>query len=73
LAQHLSTLGLDERAIMLIDTPAGNNVYLHQALSVADSVLVVVQPNAACLGTLDHWTRWWRLILSVSACHIATM
>ena len=54
LAQHLSTLGLDERAIMLIDTPAGNNVYLHQALSVADSVLVVVQPNAACLGTLDQ-------------------
>ena len=54
LAQHLSTLGLSERPLMLIDTPAGNNVYLHQALSVADSVLVVVQPNAACLGTLDQ-------------------
>src|SRR5450830_1602506 len=54
LAQHLSTLGLSERQIMLIDTPAGDNVYLHQALSVADFVLVVVQPNAACLGTLDQ-------------------
>ena len=54
LAQRLSTLGLSERQIMLIDTPAGDNVYLHQALSVADFVLVVVQPNAACLGTLDQ-------------------
>ena len=39
---------------MIIDTPAGNNAYLHQALNVADIVLVVVQPDAACLGTLDQ-------------------
>ncbi len=54
LLQRLSTLGLDPRQLMIIDTPAGNNVYLHQALSVADVVVVVVQPNAACLGTLDQ-------------------
>ncbi|MFL1419913.1 cellulose biosynthesis protein BcsQ [Pseudomonas fildesensis] len=54
LAQHLSALGLSERHIVIVDTPAGNSIYLHQALSVADIVLVVAQPNAACLGTLDQ-------------------
>ncbi|KRP59818.1 cellulose biosynthesis protein BcsQ [Pseudomonas trivialis] len=54
LAQRLSALALDERGLVIIDTPAGNNVYLQQALSVADIVLVVTQPNAACLGTLDQ-------------------
>ncbi|AZF03114.1 cellulose biosynthesis protein BcsQ [Pseudomonas sp. R5-89-07] len=54
LAQRLGSLGLSERQTVIIDTPAGNNVYFHQALSVADVVLVIVQPDAACLGTLDH-------------------
>lgn len=54
LAQRLSVLGLSERQTVIIDTPAGNNAYLHQALNVADIVLVVVQPDAACLGTLDQ-------------------
>ena len=54
LAQRLSVLGLSEHQTVIIDTPAGNNAYLHQALNVADIVLVVVQPDAACLGTLDQ-------------------
>ncbi|CRM50453.1 MULTISPECIES: cellulose biosynthesis protein BcsQ [Pseudomonas] len=54
LVRHLSALALSEAHTVIIDTPAGNNVYLHQALSVADIVLVVAQPNAACLGTLDQ-------------------
>ncbi|MGH8449488.1 cellulose biosynthesis protein BcsQ [Pseudomonas sp.] len=54
LAQRLSSLGLNERQTLIIDTPAGNNVYFHQALSVADVVLLVVHPDAACLATLDH-------------------
>ncbi len=54
LARRLSSLGLSERDTVIIDTPAGNNVYFHQALSVADVVLVIVQADAACLGTLDH-------------------
>lgn len=54
LAQHLSDLELSERHTVIIDTPAGNNVYLHQALNVADHVLVVLGPDAACLGTLDQ-------------------
>lgn len=54
LAQHLSTMGLSARHTVIIDTPAGHNVYFHQALSVADVVLVVAQPDAASLGTLDQ-------------------
>ena len=54
LTQRLSALGLSERHTVIVDTPAGDNVYLHQALSVADIVLVVAQPNAACIGTLDQ-------------------
>ncbi|CRN00162.1 MULTISPECIES: cellulose biosynthesis protein BcsQ [Pseudomonas] len=54
LARRLGALGLSERQTVIIDTPAGNNVYFHQALSVADVVLVVVQPDAACLVTLDQ-------------------
>ena len=54
LAQRLGSLALSARHTVIIDTPAGNNVYFHQALSVADVVLVIVQADAACLGTLDQ-------------------
>ncbi|MEO8488495.1 cellulose biosynthesis protein BcsQ [Pseudomonas sp.] len=54
LARRLASMGLTERQTVIIDTPAGNNVYFHQALSVADVVLVVVQADAACLGTLGN-------------------
>lgn len=54
LAQRLASLELSARHTVIIDTPAGNNVYAHQALSVADVVLIVVQADAACLGTLDN-------------------
>lgn len=54
LAKRLWALGLGEQDMVIIDTPAGNNVYLHQALSVADVVLVIAQADAASLGTLEQ-------------------
>lgn len=54
LAQRLAALNLSARHTVIIDTPAGNNVYFHQALSVADVVLVIAQADAASLGTLDQ-------------------
>lgn len=54
LAHRIASLALSPRHTVLIDTPAGNNVYFHQALGIADVVLVIVQADAACLGTLDH-------------------
>ena len=54
LERRLAGLDLCARHTLLIDTPAGNNVYFQQALSVADVVLVVTQADAASLGTLDQ-------------------
>lgn len=54
LARQLSGLGLGEHQTVLIDTPAGNNVYVHQALSVADAVLVIMRADAASLATVDR-------------------
>ena len=47
-------MDLSARHTVIIDTPAGNNVYFHQALSVADVALVIAQADAASLGTLDQ-------------------
>ncbi|KAF1027461.1 MAG: Cellulose biosynthesis protein BcsQ [Pseudomonas sp.] len=52
LARHLAALELSPRHTVIIDTPAGNNPYLHQALNVADVVLVIARTDAASLGTL---------------------
>lgn len=54
LAQRLSALGLSARHTVILDTPAGNNVYFQQAMRVADVVLVITQADAASLGTLDQ-------------------
>ncbi|CRM88777.1 ParA-like protein [Pseudomonas sp. 22 E 5] len=52
LAKRLAGLGLNASDTVVIDVPAGNTVYLSQALSVADVVLVVVQPDAASFRRL---------------------
>ena len=52
LAKRLAGLGLSGRDTVVIDVPAGNTVYLSQAMSVADVVLVVVQPDAASFRRL---------------------
>ena len=57
LAQHLSHLGLSEQDTVIIDTPAGNNVYLHQALHVADTAVVVALADATSLGALEQMQR----------------
>ncbi|ANF83745.1 cell division protein FtsQ [Pseudomonas antarctica] len=46
LGKRLAGLGLNGEDTVVIDVPAGNTVYLTQAMSVADTVLVVVQPDA---------------------------
>lgn len=52
LRKRLAGLGLNGQDTVVIDVPAGNSVYLSQALSVADAVLVVVQPDAASFRRL---------------------
>lgn len=52
LSKRLDSLKLNGQDTVIIDVPAGNSVYLSQALSVADVVLVVVQPDVASFSTL---------------------
>lgn len=52
LGKRLAELGLNGQDTVIIDVPAGNTVYLSQALSVADTVLVVVKPDAASFRRL---------------------
>lgn len=54
LGQRLADLKLNGQDTVIIDVPAGNTVYLGQAMSVADAVLVVVQPDVASFSTLDQ-------------------
>lgn len=54
LGKRLASLKLNGQDTVIIDVPAGNTVYLGQAMSVADAVLVVVQPDVASFSTLDQ-------------------
>lgn len=52
LSKRLVDLKLNGQDTVVIDVPAGNTAYLNQAMSVADTVLVVVQPDVASFGAL---------------------
>ena len=54
-----SIASLDEGAynFVLIDTPPGGSVYLHQALQAANRAVIVVLPDAASLSTLPRTLR----------------
>lgn len=52
LAKRLSGLGLNGQDTVVIDVPAGDSVFLSQAMSVADVVLVLVQPDVASFRSL---------------------
>ncbi|WP_395609578.1 cellulose biosynthesis protein BcsQ [Pseudomonas sp. B22129] len=52
LGKRLGGLGLNGQDTVVIDVPAGNTVYLNQAMSMADVVLVVVKPDAASFRRL---------------------
>lgn len=54
LGKRLTGLKLNGQDTVIIDVPAGNTVYLGQAMSVADAVLVVVQSDVASFSTLDQ-------------------
>ncbi|MBY0578104.1 MAG: cellulose synthase operon protein YhjQ [Burkholderiales bacterium] len=52
LGDNLANLGLDEDIVILLDTPPGPSVYLQQALSIADIVLVVLLTDAGSYAVL---------------------
>lgn len=52
LPRHLAGLQLNGQDTLVIDVPAGNTVYLHQAMALADVVLVAVQADVSSFSTL---------------------
>lgn len=52
LADSLNGIALPENSFVVIDTPTGPSVYLKQALSVANAVVVVLHPTPAACATL---------------------
>ena len=57
LVQQLQGLELPEDAVVLIDTPPGPSVYMQQALSAAQVVVVVSLPDAASYAVLALMQR----------------
>ncbi|MGE4336155.1 MAG: cellulose biosynthesis protein BcsQ [Pigmentiphaga sp.] len=52
LSRHLAGLGLDDDAIIVLDTPPGPSIYLRQALTAANLVVVITLADAASYATL---------------------
>ncbi|OIP13280.1 MAG: cellulose synthase operon protein YhjQ [Comamonadaceae bacterium CG2_30_57_122] len=49
---------LDHDAVVLIDTPPGPSVYLHQVFACADLVLMVLLPDAGSYATIPAMESW---------------
>lgn len=50
--------GLDDNAVVLIDTPPGPSVYLEQVAACADLLLVVLLSDAASYATIPAMETW---------------
>ena len=57
LARQLARMTLEENDVIILDTPPGQNVYLEQALQVADQIVVVTTADAASFLTLDQMEK----------------
>lgn len=57
LGQQLQSLGLPQDAVVFIDTPPGPSVYMQQALTAAQVVVVVSLPDAASYAALALMQR----------------
>lgn len=58
IGSHIRSAGLDDDAVVFIDTPPGPSVYLKQAFACADVVLVVVLADAGSYATLPAMESW---------------
>lgn len=52
LVHNLSSLGLAENDLVVLDTPPGPSIYMRQALSSAHLVIIVTLPDAASYATM---------------------
>lgn len=58
LGGRIREAGLDDDAIVLIDTPPGPSVYLKQVFACADLVVIVLLADAASYATVSAMESW---------------
>lgn len=56
--EQIQAAGLDDDAVVFIDTPPGPSVYLKQVFSCADLVVIVVLADAASYATIPAMESW---------------
>lgn len=56
--EQLQRTGLNQDAVVLIDTPPGSSVYLKQVFACADLVLIVLLADAGSYATLPAMASW---------------
>jgi cellulose synthase operon protein YhjQ len=55
---QIKNAGLDNDAVVLIDTPPGPSVYLKQVFACADLILIVLLPDAGSYATIPAMESW---------------
>ena len=58
IGENIQASGLDDDAIVLIDTPPGPSVYLRQTFACADLVVIVLLADAASYATVSAMESW---------------
>jgi cellulose synthase operon protein YhjQ len=58
IGENIRAAGLDDDAIVLIDTPPGPSVYLRQTFACADLILIVLLADAASYATITAMESW---------------
>ena len=56
--ERLKSAGLDNDALVLIDTPPGPSIYLKQVFACADLVLILLLADAASYATIPAMEAW---------------
>ena len=56
--RQLKQAGLDEDAVVLIDTPPGPSVYMKQVFACADLILIVLLADAGSYATIPSMESW---------------
>jgi cellulose synthase operon protein YhjQ len=58
IGDQIRAAGLDDDAIVLIDTPPGPSVYLRQVFACADLIVIVLLADAASYATISSMESW---------------
>jgi len=58
IARQIASTGLDQNAVVLIDTPPGPSVYMRQVFACADLIIIVLLADAGSYATIPAMESW---------------